>query len=443
MTHLDPTTVALSRTLLLCRDEEVVGTNRPSDDALVKAFAETRVLLVADERNLAAPSGQHAMVGLVNQVGRLGVDLKLAMPEVPVIGSQPPLRGVRLRSGLLNLSLDLIPGRCMIETDPSEPADIVIILGDSDWHGSAPHAIRMVGDDWSGGIVPAEVPAGRWTSSFPIGGLIAAGVATPEPFKSTLRALARMLPQPVPTDYLEAVTRATVRLAPEGTPTGSYALGDVDLISGGAIANSALLPLLHLPDARAHVRIIEPEVLDLSNLNRYGLARCSDVGRRKTALLGAYSHRDFTITGIDAPYNVDTALELGPLAPRVLVGTDDIPSRWTVQRAWPEWMAVGATSHFIAIASAHRPGEACAGCVHPRDDPDPRRIPTVSFVSAWAGLLLAVRLMRSASEHGSLLGQQTYCAPLRFDSATAVLQMGVTRRSDCPVRCSATRVMVA
>ena len=58
---------------------------------------------MADEANLSAPAGQHALVALFNVVARLGVSLRLAMPEVPVLGFQPPIRGQQLRAGLLEL----------------------------------------------------------------------------------------------------------------------------------------------------------------------------------------------------------------------------------------------------------------------------------------------------------------------------------------------------
>jgi hypothetical protein len=78
----------------------------------------------------------------------------------------------------------------------------------------------------------------------------------------------------------------------------------------------------------------------------------------------------------------------------VLVGVDDIPTRWFVQRQKPAWVGVGATSHAFVVVSDHLPGHPCAGCVHPLDDGNPlEEIPTIGFVSLWAGLLLAGTLL--------------------------------------------------
>jgi hypothetical protein len=48
------------------------------------------------------------------------------------------------------------------------------------------------------------------------------------------------------------------------------------------------------------------------------------------------------------------------------------------------------------LVSAHAPGLACAGCVHPRDKDIASDIPTISFVSFWAGLIQALELATTA-----------------------------------------------
>src|SRR5215470_8454750 len=58
------------------------------------------------------------------------------------------------------------------------------------------------------------------------------------------------------------------------------------------------------------------------------------------------------------------------LESRIVVGVDDIPSRWAVQREAPGWVGVAGTSHFSISSSSHGVGEPCSGCLHPVDDPD-------------------------------------------------------------------------
>jgi hypothetical protein len=46
----------------------------------------------------------------------------------------------------------------------------------------------------------------------------------------------------------------------------------------------------------------------------------------------------------------------------VLVGVDDIPTRWDVQLAAPGWVCVAGTSHLFALITAHEQGQPCTGC---------------------------------------------------------------------------------
>jgi hypothetical protein len=62
----------------------------------------------------------------------------------------------------------------------------------------------------------------------------------------------------------------------------------------------------------------------------------------------------------------------------------------------PEWLVVGATTHFSAMVSFHSEGLACAHCLHNEDDPGKGPIPTMACVSFWAGLLTAAYLARHA-----------------------------------------------
>ncbi len=173
-----------------------------------------------------------------------------------------------------------------------------------------------------------------------------------------------------------------------------------------------------MPNVTGHVRVIEPDTADLSNLNRYAILRRQDKDQAKGEQLAhALSPTGLVIDAVDVRY--DGAIrETLRLAPAVLVGVDDIPTRWEVQRANPDWLAVGATTHWCAMASFHEAGLGCAECAHPYDDPNGGRIPTVAFVSFWAGLLTATYFLRhlsgvDAPEHE----QQTFVTPLRTENA--------------------------
>lgn len=429
---------AMSRTLLLARDSIIVGDNNPTDEQLIAAFRGTRVLLVADEYNVSAAAGQHALVTLFNLVARLGVELRLALPDVPVLGYQPPLRQERLRSGLLELGADLLPGCSTELAEADEPVDVAFILGDATWTGEAKFAVRLCGDAWSGWMLPASAKGRRWTDTFPIGALTAAGMAAPEVFKYALSSLDGTLPYKLEPRFLTPVHAAHVQVAPHETPTDAFDLGMLDIVSGGAIAQAALYTFLHLPHVMADIRVIEPERSDLSNLNRYMLLRRSACGQLKIETLASWQRADLHMRGVAHAYSASTAQDLQPLAPQVLVGVDDIPTRWLVQQAWPEWLGIGATSHILAVISSHIMGEPCAGCLHPVDDPGTALIPTVSFVSYWAGFLLGIRLLRCSLGLLPNRNEQCLeCSPMRLDQRRAFWPKPVAPSPRCPVRCPA------
>jgi hypothetical protein len=118
---------------------------------------------------------------------------------------------------------------------------------------------------------------------------------------------------------------------------------------------------------------------------------------------------------------------------------DDIPSRWEIQRSASGWVAVSGTSHFSVSSSAHRPNEPCCGCLHPVDDSaGANPIPTISFVSFWAGLAMSVRLFREAFNSPYPLDQQhLWLTPLRMDQPHAAMWLPIAPRKECPVNCPA------
>jgi hypothetical protein len=137
-----------------------------------------------------------------------------------------------------------------------------------------------------------------------------------------------------------------------------------------------------------------------------------------------------TIEAVPKRYEPGQLPSLLPLAASVLVGVDDIPTRWLVQRARPGWLGVGATTHWSAMASFHADGLGCAECLHPTDDPGNAPIPTVAFVSFWAGPLTASYFLRHGAGQTIPIGeQQVYLTALRPEHPTWSV---VPKRRGCP-----------
>jgi hypothetical protein len=185
--------------------------------------------------------------------------------------------------------------------------------------------------------------------------------------------------------------------------------------------------------------VFDDDITAASNLNRNMLTLNSDVGRLKTCVVCDHFSSATLILPVNRRFVGDNYGV--QLSNRVLIGVDDIPSRWSVQRHAPHWVGVGGTSHFSVSSSSHLPEQACAGCLHPVDDPvNDLPIPTVSFVSFWAGLSLAVRLiMEAIKKPYASDAQHLWLTPLRCDQRHAAMWMPVATRKDCPVTCVASR----
>src|SRR5208282_4111482 len=88
----------LDRMIRLCHDYVADGL---SDAEICHTFQSFHVLCVSDRQNLSTHSGQTALVTLVSLLGRMGMQVGLAVPDVPMVGLQPPLAGESVSEALV------------------------------------------------------------------------------------------------------------------------------------------------------------------------------------------------------------------------------------------------------------------------------------------------------------------------------------------------------
>lgn len=415
---------ALKRTLLLMRTDLQP---EASDEELLEALTGTSIVLSAGDDVLGTHSGQCALITAALLMGRSGHQVYLDFPDSPLLGRQPPLIGERLLPALLDVGQDLLPG-CRFEVGKPRRADLAVLVGDVP-PAAADESIAIDATDWEARL--SRHSHGRWSGDrWPIGAMAAAALAAGEAFKAAMRKLQRLAVNDLFLDWYGATDRAEIDLCPNAER--SAGLGLFDMISGGAIANGALYPLLRLPDVSGSCRVLDDDVSALSNLNRNMLLRRSRLDRKKVEDLASYGD-GMSIEGLPVRYGEGSTLP--DLAGTVLVGVDDIPSRWQVQRAAPAWLGVGATDRFIVQVSSHVDGSPCAGCAYPYPNQPGIDIPTVAFVSFWSGLLLAVELLRHRAERdGQTRPEQRLFSTLRPESWVGS-RLPLAFHASCPVRC--------
>jgi len=419
---------SLSRTLLLMRDE--VG-HEVDDSILLNALTSVRVVLTADMANIASHSAQTAFVTAAILMSRSGHQVFVAAPEVMLAAPQPPLEPGGMIEQLVKVGKNLLPGAELIAGEPDGEVDLVIAFGDTLCSLPARRRIRLNAEPWAGLIIPWNRPRPWDAALWPLGALAAAGLGAGEAFKVAMHNLLAHAPNPEHTaDLFACTSEIRFELAPPDTPRVQN-LGEVDFVSGGAVTQAALFCLARIPTVTAQGRIIEPEAADLTNLNRYMLLlRAAASGAQKAQDLALMLGDGLHFRAVPASYEIALLEAIAPLAPMVVVGVDDIPTRWAVQEAMPEWLVIGATTHWSALASFHREGLGCARCLHDQDNDDDATAPTTACVSFWAGLLSAAYLARHAGGSAIPVGeQQIYLTPFRPENP---FRAAVAVREGCP-----------
>jgi hypothetical protein len=145
---------------------------------------------------------------------------------------------------------------------------------------------------WSALLSSTEHHARRWQEDlWPMGAPGAAVLVAGEAFKCAMHRLRPYARAPQFFDLLFAQNdRVHVELAPSHTRQVAD-LGRFDLISGGAISHSLLYYLCRLPGVRGEGRIIDPDVFDISNGNRYMLMSLMDHSRTRPQCGGPRPNR--------------------------------------------------------------------------------------------------------------------------------------------------------
>lgn len=428
---MNDTLQALDRTVLLCRD---YVPDTVTDEQIVHAL-QRHVLITADHETIHSHSGQTALLTLVALLTRMGMHISVDVPDAALTAEQPPFVGETLHAALSSGSELLLPGATISLARNRNP-DLVFIIG----AGRSPHPVPswyLTGTAWAGELAD-KVPNASWDAKWPIGAITSALLGACEAFKYAMR----QLPLRCVEDYVffEPPHSCGWDFDPIQLPPTRVELGHVDVVSAGAITQATLYSLLRLPGVTLHGRIFDDDHTAVTNLNRNMLTRVADVDSRKVNLVARHCTPNILLKPV--PHRFTPAHE--PLADRVLVGVDDIPSRWLVQRYAPGWVGLSGTSHSSISSSAHQRGEPCSACLHPTDAALPAGpIPTIAFVSLWAGLSLAVRLVREALQQPYPRNrQQLWLTPLRMDQRHAAIWSPVPPHPTCPAACPASRQLM-
>lgn len=422
----------LSRTILLLQSDLGLA-----DPALVlRALASTSILLVADEEVVGTLSGQVAVTTSAMLMARSGHSVFIDAPDATLVGHQPPLMGASIHEAVADIGDKLIDGANVSIGCPLFVPDIAFVFGGGR-AGLGVRAKRIVSvgwTDWAGELRDWPLRPACALGDWPMGAMAAAVLVASEAIKIAGRALLPFSPHPAHyRDLFAPCGGPVLRLAPSSTPKAAK-LGNIDIISAGAVSNAFLYALLRLPEVEGHARAFDRDRSDASNRNRNMLLVPPFDRLLKVDLFEQFS-RSLEIRGVPRHFEES---DVGNLFRRVAVGVDDIPTRWALAGARSDWMGVGATSHFNSMASVHFPYSACPACLHPHNEEIEGDTPTIAFVSFLSGLLMAADLLRDVGgSEAALASRYRYLTALQVEGAW---EGPVAPTGLCPAGCPASRL---
>lgn len=421
----------LGRTILLMATDLGIS----NDEAVKRALHQPTAVLVADRQVASTFAGQVALTTTAMLLRRSGHQVFVDAPDVTLVGFQPPMMGGTLHEAIHYVADKLIDGDVISIGCPLLVPDLAFVFGNGN-AGVGVRAKRIISVGWSkwSGTLNSWPIQSHWEDCpNPFGAMTAAALAAAEVFKISGRILL-----PISSgaagfrDVFAPSQNLHFRLAPEDTPLCAK-VEPFDIISAGAVSNAFLFALARINGITGTGRVFDADRSDHPNRNRNMLLLPDAVPFPKvdTFVLPI----DLNIQPI--PRHFDET-DLPSMADHVVVGVDDIPARWMLAKGKPYWMAVGATSHFSAMASVHYGHAACAACLHPKDEDADGPTPTVAFVSFFAGLQVAADFMLEMSGTDiSLVSRQVYWTP--FHPQTAVHSQ-VYPTPNCPAGCNASQI---
>lgn len=270
---------------------------------------------------------------------------------------------------------------------------MVVVVGDTDATAfgvrSGATVLYVGSDGWEARLSTAH-PVGSGATLLPFGAAAAACLGAANVFRHVFRA------QLTDAALDDALTFSTLSLmsrvgvdpvrgpkldAHSGQLPEDLDLGEAVLVGAGAVGQGALWTLARVRRLRGRLHVVDREVVDASNPQRYVLAASADAGTSKVALAhelfgqAASGLRVVSPTERAAIALVPHAMRWGEFLaarprpwclPRVLVALDSARDRIAVQAALPRWIANAWTQPGDLGLSRHGAFgvKACLACLY-------------------------------------------------------------------------------
>jgi hypothetical protein len=329
-------------------------------------FSSVAVRLGIDPAWARTNTGQTLLLTAANLLGRFVGRLVLDVPAIPVLSP--------LGSGKSDLMAETESFAYMARgkpqsSEPTEPTRArlpLVYVGVGQEQSN--RAIKATAHGWRAelGSSCTRLPEGVEDSN-PFGALVAATLAAAEVFKGILRSAGssqRSVLNALDTFSISALDFDT-NSEPNAVPLPSIDHLTATLVGAGAVANSLAFAWAAADLRGSGVRVIDPDRLDESNLNRHMLSSWQDVGRPKAELLAGYlrTHKISATPSVGRYQDIRTTLTQDELETTVST-VDNDEARIALQSDLPKLLFHGATDGDMAVVARHNFLDgACLGCL--------------------------------------------------------------------------------
>lgn len=299
----------------------------------------------------ASPEGKALVDLLVRLIARLYPRLDLYCPERAYVR---PFR---------DLALGINPN---IELTSLGQAEVGVSIGNVTSEIQEPLFVGASGWD---ALISRSSPQSVGESENPLGAGAAACFAAANLFR-------RIFPTSGG-DLDEELRFSTFSFSREPTslkvPNGGWRINEDAVLAGvGAIGMAAAWALQRAPIA-VRIHLVDGEAIELSNLQRYVLARLADVGRPKVSIVSGHGSGPAQFIRHQMTWRQFVS-EFGFRWSWALAAFDSAQARRELQASLPRWVANAWTQPGdlgVSVHSRFGSGSACVACLYLPDGPAP------------------------------------------------------------------------
>lgn len=309
-------------------------------------FFSIPITITANNEILDSSNGQIMLETLVNIVSRFTDKIVLQLPESTL--------STKLQELILSTGSNIV--------DAEEEPEIVISVGNSNLNGK--FNIRITSSGWVSYIAcNANVETFSEYLQNPIGAMGAACFASAEAFKRLLEinGCNKKWATNHPTDLKFSFLDCTFSESNTDFPS-TIDINNILLVGAGAVGSSFLYATSKVKDLIGTILVLDPQLIDITNLNRCLTFFVGDVDKKKAKVVERYSTDKLTINGNDAKFNEFE--KENKEFPIIISTVDNNDARFDIQYDLPKIIFHGATGKSVSAVSIIKILEnACLCCI--------------------------------------------------------------------------------